>query len=71
MSSLLHLGSTSENQKQAVTGSMCLGEGLPPVPVKLVKKIRKGDFIEMHELLPDLWLQTEDREINVRSSWRR
>lgn len=30
-----------------------LGKGLPPVPSKLVKKILKGDFIDMAELLRD------------------
>ena len=28
-----------------------LGEGLPPVPDKLAAKIRKGEFVEMGELL--------------------
>ncbi len=30
-----------------------LGEGLPPVPAKLVTKILKGDFVDMAELLRD------------------
>ena len=30
-----------------------LGEGLPPIPAKLVAKIRKGDFVDMAELLQD------------------
>ena len=30
-----------------------LGEGLPPVPSKLVAKIHKGDFVDMAELLRD------------------
>lgn len=32
-----------------------LGEGLPPVPDKLAAKIRKGEFVEMGELLPEFW----------------
>ena len=54
--SLLDLGVTPENQEQAAAGSICLGESFPPVLAKLVEKIRRGDFIEMYELLPDLWL---------------
>ena len=30
-----------------------LGEGLPPIPAKLVAKIQKGDFVDMAELLRD------------------
>lgn len=30
-----------------------LGEGLPPVPAKLVSHIQKGEFIDMAELLRD------------------
>ena len=30
-----------------------LGEGLPPVPAKLVSKIRKGEYVDMAELLRD------------------
>ena len=30
-----------------------LSEGLPPVPAKLVAKIRKGDFVDMADLLRD------------------
>lgn len=71
LGSLLNPGLIPESQKQAVTGSICLGEGLPPVPAKLVERIGKGEFIEMHELLPDLWLQAVDRETNSRSGRRR
>ena len=30
-----------------------LGEGLPPIPAKLLAKIQKGDFVDMAELLRD------------------
>ena len=36
-------------------GGVYVGEGLPPIPQKLAKKIMKGDFVEMEELLPELW----------------
>ena len=34
---------------------MLLGEALPPVPQKLVEKVRKWQYVDMAELLPDLW----------------
>ena len=67
LGSLLNLGNNSESEKKVTVGSICLGEGLPPVPAKLVKKIRRGDFIKMYELLPDLWLQADDREAGTHS----
>ena len=39
-----------------------LGEGLPPVPDKLAAKIRRGEFIEMGELLPEFWLPMKGEE---------
>ena len=65
--SLLKLGATREISKQIETGSIYLGEGFPPVPAKLVEKVRRGDFIKMYELLPDLWLQVEDRKTTIHS----
>ena len=32
-----------------------IGEGLPPVPARLVAKILRHEFVEMHELLPEFW----------------
>ena len=32
---------------------MNIGEGLPPLPPRLVKRIQSGQFIELSELLPD------------------
>ena len=37
------------------TEGVYIGEGLPPVPAKLTRKIRAGEFIEMDELLPQVW----------------
>lgn len=33
-----------------------VGEGLPPVPSKLVERIERGDFVEMCELIPEFWM---------------
>ena len=32
-----------------------VGEGLPPVPTKLAEKVRRWEFVEMAELLPEYW----------------
>ncbi len=32
-----------------------VGDGLPPVPAKLAAKIRRGEFVEKGELLPEFW----------------
>ena len=37
-----------------------LGEGLLPVPDKLVQKIVRLEYIEMRELMPETWLKEED-----------
>ncbi len=31
-----------------------MGEGLPPVPARVVERIRRWEYIEMYELLPEL-----------------
>ena len=33
-----------------------IGEGLPPVPLKLAEKIRKWEYTDMSELLPGFWV---------------
>ena len=33
-----------------------IGEGLPPVPLKLAEKIRRWEYIDMSELLPEFWV---------------
>ena len=35
-------------------GGVYVGEGLPPVPLKLARKVRAGDYVEMEELLPEV-----------------
>ncbi len=32
-----------------------IGEGLPPVPLKLAERIRRWNFVDMSELLSELW----------------
>ena len=45
---------TATGQRVNRPPSIYIGERLPPVPGKLVEKIRRWEFIEMHELLPEL-----------------
>lgn len=40
---------------QHTDGGVYVGEGLPPIPQRVAKRIVKGDFVEMEELLPELW----------------
>ena len=41
-------------------GGICVGEGLPSVPERLAARIRRGEFIEMCELIPEFWLAKEE-----------
>ena len=60
-SALAHVGVTGTRQENVEdnTGSqdtspvLSIGVGLPPVPLKPVKRIQAGEFIDMSELLPD------------------
>lgn len=40
---------------QLPTGGVYMGDGIPAVPVKLAAKIRRGEFVDMGELLPEFW----------------
>ena len=46
---------------QSPSKGVTLGDGIPPVPEKLAAKIRKGEFIEMGELLPEFWSPRGDK----------
>lgn len=52
MTNLLPLAHSS---LRTASEGVYLGEGVPPVPDKLAAKIRKGEFVEMGELLPEFW----------------
>ena len=36
--------------------SVYIGDGLAPVPSKLANRINKGEYIDMCDLLPELWI---------------
>ena len=50
VASLMH----KEEKVVHQSGGVYVGKGLPPVPVKLAKKILSGDYMEMEELLPEV-----------------
>lgn len=52
--------SASGSAAMMVSAGSYMGEGLLPIPEKLVNKIVKLEFIEMHELLPEFWLRDEE-----------
>ena len=37
-----------------------IGDGLPPIPAKLAAKIRRGEFVDMYELLPEFWTELKE-----------
>ena len=39
-----------------------VGEGLPPVPLKLADRIRRHEFIDMAEMLPEFWPMAKSEE---------
>ena len=54
------------------TEGVYVGEGMPPVPAKLAKKINRGEFVEMGELLPEFWASVrEDEEAKKEGKVRR
>ena len=56
--------SPSANAELApVSEGVYVGDGLPPVPVKLAAKIRKGEFVEIGELLPEFWSSHREEDI--------
>ncbi len=49
----LTLGGEAKEASAISEPPFILSEGLPPIPPKLVKKIQKGDYVDMAELLRD------------------
>ena len=42
---------------EALVASLQLGDGVVPVPEKLIKKIWALEYVEMSQLLPEAWIQ--------------
>ena len=44
---------TITDTQEAAHRAISIGQGLPPVPKKIVNKIESGEYLDMAELLPD------------------
>ena len=47
------IGDRTSTEPVEVTATLSIGDGRPPVPCKLVKRLQAGEFLDMAELLPD------------------
>ena len=60
------LNQVQRRQKDGVGSSkaqaVCVREGLPPVPPKLVERIEKGDLVKMCKLIPEFWMVHKGEE---------
>ena len=54
-STLCNLLPMAGSSSQSLGTGIYIGEGLPPVPPKLAEKIRRWEFVDMAELLPEFW----------------
>ena len=52
-----------EKPQVVVPAGMFLGEGLVPLPAKLVQRVVNLEFVEMYELLPESWLAADGSDI--------
>ena len=53
------------DSQSAKLPGLYVGEGLPPVPVKLVEKIHKWEFVDMAEMLPEYWGRVKLESIDI------
>ena len=51
--SVMTTNATIADTQEAAHRAISIGQGLPPVPKKLVNKIESGEYLDMAELLPD------------------
>jgi len=59
---LWHAGENHSVDKLWQGREAYVGDGLPPVPQKIVERIDKGEYIEMCELLPEFWMAPRESE---------
>ena len=57
---LVNLLPLTNASQTLTTKGVYVGDGLPPVPSKLALKIRRGDYVDMGELLPEFWSPQKD-----------
>jgi len=65
------LANTGERDMPRQGERVYVGEGIPPVPTKLAKRIRFGEYVEMEELLPEVCTQEDSEPDAKRQSSRR
>ena len=63
---LANLLPIANSSLQQPSEGVYMGDGIPPVPVKLAARIRKGEFVEMGELLPEFWAGPKDEDTDSR-----
>ena len=64
------LGDVETDRAGSSSAGVFMGEGLPPVPGRLVERIRKWEFLEMYELLPELLTDQKGGEGGARQTSR-
>ena len=57
MPRVIHFSATCSLVRGELAG-IYVGEGLLPIPAKVVEKIMRWDFVEMAKLLPEFWTST-------------
>ena len=62
MASAAMMSSVATSTVVSLSAGIYEGEGILPVPAKLVEKITLWEFVEMAELLPEFWSSLASRE---------
>ena len=63
MAAILREMGTNQNKVMwGIDNGMYVGDGLPPVPKRMVDRINKGEYIEMGDLLPEFWVAPREGE---------
>ena len=66
--SLLSSASTSDVLPSTPAPSMVVTEGMPPLPIKLVERIRRWEFVDLSSLLKEN--ATQPAELTVNAVWQ-
>ena len=54
------LGSPKNNKEREEQAGVYVGEGLPPVSMRLAQRVWRWEFVDMVEMLPELWARRSD-----------
>ena len=60
--SMLNLLPLASSMKRLPAAGTYVGDGMPPVPAKLAEKIKRWEYVEMGELLPEFWASAREGE---------